>query len=92
MSTQELLQDFIKGTLMWATIFFIYKRWRKKPELNPLSYGLSDSDPMLLYSICLFEYKGVIGHTDPEEGIGQTECSGKTTSGPRSPATIGKRQ
>ena len=31
-------------------------------------------------------------HTDPEEGIGQAECSGKTASGPRSPATIGKRQ
>ena len=31
-------------------------------------------------------------HTDPEEGIGQTECPGKTASGPRSPATIGKRQ
>ena len=31
-------------------------------------------------------------HTDPEEGIGQTECSEETASGPRSPATIGKRQ
>ena len=34
----------------------------------------------------------VATHTDPEEGIGQTECPGKTASGPRSPATIGKRQ
>ena len=38
------------------------------------------------------ENTDITDHTDPEEGIGQTECPGKTASGPRSPATIGKRQ
>ena len=31
-------------------------------------------------------------HTDPEQGIGQTECPEKTASGSRSTATIEKRQ
>ena len=45
---------------------------------------------MQLYCYCLAwdQPETSTIHTDPEEGIGQAECSGKTASGPRSPATI----